>query len=357
MNPKTTDISAFEEGSIEFRSPIHLIVKSQDQIERRARLVASLQQGKIGRVEHREIATGLWVQCILQKDTILRSNSCRTFEFREPRGLASIGDGRYLLSDVNRVLLVDANANILKEYRHSFFAFLHSLSYDHVSRKFLVVSSGYDCLIEMDLEGNLCWEWYAWENGFSPTLEGVYLCRSPIEAERLQAEGKAVMHIDPKKYMEYGLMTSQRSNHPNSGCYHPSNNNLVLVTLGHSGEVLVINKKNGSWKSVVSGLKAMPHGIQPYLNGWIVTNTLMGEFWLLDANFNLTEKLITRNLSGKPQELGENEWLQATYPVGEGCFMALDANRGLLHIDLGMKKYKVYSSDGSWCIHHLVVEP
>lgn len=355
MSHKTIDISEFEEDGIEFHRPIHLIVKSQDQIERRARLVASLQQGKIGRVEHREIATGLWVQCVLQKGTTLDKNSCRTFEFREPRGLAPVGDGRYLLSDVNRVLLVDADANILKEYKHPFFAFLHSVSYDQASGKFLVVSSGYDCLIEMDLQGNLCWEWYAWENGFNPTLEGVHLCRSAIEAERLRAEGKTATHIDPQKYMEYGLMTSQRSNHPNSGCYHPSNANLVLVTLGHSGEVIVIDKKNGSWKSVVSGLKAMPHGIQPYLNGWMVTNTLMGEFWLLDEDFNLTEKVITRNLPGKPRELGENEWLQATYPVGEGCFIALDANRGLIHIDQGAKRYRVYSTDESWCIHHLMM--
>ncbi len=356
MSEKIIDVSTFERGGIEFRSPLHLVVKSLDQVERRARLVASLRQGKIGRMEHREISTGLWVQCTLEEGRVLGRENSRTFEFREPRGLAPVGDGKYLLSDVNRVLLVDADANILKEYRHPFFAFLHSVSYDSRTGKFLVISSGYDCLIEMDLQGNLCWEWCAWENGFNPTLEGVYLCRSADEAEKLRAEGREVVHVDPQKHQEYGLMTSQRSNHPNSGCYHPADGNLVLATLGHSGEVVVIDKRDGSWKSVISGLRTMPHGIQPHKGGWMVTNTLMGEFWILDQNFEVTEKVLTRNLPGKPEELGENEWLQAAHPVSDGCFIGLDANRGLILIDMNAKRYVVYAADESWCIHHLVLD-
>lgn len=354
MNDRITDVSGFAQGGTVFHGPVHLIVKSQDQVERRARLVDSLRQGKIGRMEHRDIATGLWVQCTLYDDCLVNRSNSRTFEFKEPRGLAFIEKGKFLLSDVNRVLLLDSNATVLRVYEHPFFAFLHSVSFDQNSQRFLVVSSGYDCLIEMDLYGNVCWEWFAWEHGFNPTLEGVYLCRTREQAKILGSDGKETIFVDPMKYKAYGLMTSQRSNHPNSGCYHPSDTNLVLATLGHSGEVVEIDKRTGSWRSVVSGLKTMPHGIQPHEDGWMVTNTLMGEFWILDKNFELIDKILTRNLPGKPEELGENEWLQAVYPLNGGCYIGLDANRGLIFIDTKSRRYRVFSVDDSWCVHHWV---
>lgn len=355
MTNRSIDVSTFAPEA-EFGGRLHLVVKSQDQIERRARMIASLKPGqRLGRMEHRDIATGLWVQCDLREGKIVCRENSKVFEFREPRGLAALGDGRFLLSDVDSVLLVDADAHVLKTYSHPFFAFLHSVSFDSDSQRFLVVSSGYDCLVEMDLEGNVCWEWFAWEHGFNPTLEGVYMFRSQEQANRMRAMGNQVLYVDPNKYKSYGLLTSQRSNHPNSGCYHQQKKDVVLVTLGHSGNVIEISKVTGVWEKVVSGLQMMPHGIQRHENGWMVTNTLLGEFWLLDQDYNLVSKVATRNLPGKPEELGENEWLQAVYPVGCGQFVGLDANRGLIYINLLTKQYRIYAVNETWCVHHMVM--
>lgn len=357
MSNRIIDVSIFEQGDPLFKKSLYLIVKSQDQIERRARMIAILCQGKkIGRMEYRDIASGLLVRCSLSENGVLSRDTSLVFEFQEPRGLAPIGDGRFLLSDVSRVMLIDSDANIIQIYTHPYFAFLHSVSYDSESQHFLVVSSGYDCLIEMDLQGNVCWEWFTWEHGFNPTSEGVYLCRTSAQADEFASQGKEALFVDPLKYKAYGLMTSQRSNHPNSGCYHPSDRNVVLATMGHSGEVIEIDKRTGEWQVVVSGLEMMPHGIQPYNNGWMVTNTLMGEFWILNRNFEIVDKIVTRNLRGKSAEIGENEWLQAVYPVSDGCFLGLDANRGLIFINLQAKQYYIYPVDESWCVHHLVVQ-
>ena len=356
MEDSVIDVSTFQKGGIEFMRPLHLIVKSQDQIERRQRLIEAKNRGKIGRIEQRAVATGLWVTSPLRAGITMNRANSQVREFKEPRGLVQIGQEKYLLSDINRVLMIDADGMVLKEYTHPFFAFLHSISFDSESRRFFVVSSGYDCLIEMDLEGKVCWEWFAWEHGFNPTLDGVYLCRQKQQAEELTASGKEAMFIDPSEYKSYGLMTSQRSNHPNSGCYHPRKKNVVLVTLGHSGEVIAIDKTTGKWRKVISGLKSMPHGIQPYEAGWMVTNTLLGEFWLLAQDYNVLNKIATRNLPGKPEGMVEHEWLQATYPVGDGEFIGLDANRGLIYINLHSKQYCIYSVDDSWCVHHLVVQ-
>src|SRR5437870_4710206 len=199
VNELVVDVSTYQNGGPVFSKPLHLIVKSLDQVERRSRLIESKQRGRIGRIESREIETGLWVRLSLSHDGTINRNSSRVTEFREPRGLVDLGDGRFLISDVNRVMLVDSDARILREYTHPFFSFLHSISFDEDTQRFLVVSPGYDCLIEMDLQGNVCWEWFAWEHGFNPTLDGIYLCRTSEHLRELQAEGKMVLLVDPSK--------------------------------------------------------------------------------------------------------------------------------------------------------------
>ena len=86
-----------------------------------------------------------------------------------------------------------------------------------------------------------------------------------------------------------------------------------------------------------------------------MTNTLRGEFWLLNRDFEVLIKISIRGLSGKPPEMVEHEWLQAVYPIGDDCFMALDANRGLIIIDINLKQYRIVPVDESWCVHHLVL--
>lgn len=355
MSAEVIDVSRFAAGAQSYAGPLHMVVKSLDQVERRARLVEAKQRGRIGRIEERPVATGLWARVAQVGEGCIDRSTAKVTEFREPRGLAQIGPGRFLLADVSSVLLVDAAARVERRYTHPFFAFLHSISFDPDHSRFLVVSSGYDCLVEMDLEGRVSWEWFAWEHGFNPSLDGVYLCRSEALADRYRADGKEALVVDPAKLGELGLMTSQRSNHPNSACYHAADRDRVLATLGHSGEVIEIDRKSGHARTVVSGLEAMPHGIQSYGEGWVVTNTLRGEFWVVGKNFEVRKKIVTCGLPGKPKEMLAHEWLQAACPVRDGYFLAADANRGLIAIDLGAGEYRIHPVDETWCVHHIVV--
>ncbi|OAI49743.1 hypothetical protein AYO43_02855 [Nitrospira sp. SCGC AG-212-E16] len=355
MKQFIVDVSSFQEGGDIWGKPLHLIVKSLDQVERRTRLIEAKGRGRLGRIEHRDVATGLWVRFSLSKSSRVTRESGRVTEYPEPRGLADIGDGRFLISDINRVLLVDSESNILRTFTHKYFAFLHSVLFDRAAGCFLVVSSGYDGLIEMDLQGKVRWEWFTWEHGFNPTLDGAYLCRRDDTFRQWQTEGKNAVLIDPGKLGALGMMTSQRSNHPNSACYYPGDENRVLATLGHSGEVIEIDKLSGKWRTVISGLESMPHAILPYAGGWMVTNTLRGEFWLLNRDFEILSKVNICGLPGKPPEMAEHEWLQAVYPLGHDCFIGLDANRGLISIDLKSRRYRVFPVDESWCVHHLVM--
>jgi hypothetical protein len=64
--PEQIHICEFEASS-GLLDPVEvlLVVKSQDQIQRRHRMLGQLQRGKIGRIQPRPIAEGLLVKCCM----------------------------------------------------------------------------------------------------------------------------------------------------------------------------------------------------------------------------------------------------------------------------------------------------
>ncbi len=354
---KSIDVSTFarvDRGWDELLA--YLVVKSLDQIERRQRMIESKKRGTIGRIEARPVAEGLLCLAELRPGRFIDANSahfCHTF--REPRGLVRLDDHRLLLAEIAAVLEINETGEILNRFQHGYFGFLHSVDYHPGRNTFLVVSSGYDCLFEISREHHeVEWGWFAWDHGFCAP-DGTRFVRSPKQAERLQQEGIKARYIDPKKYGEQGILTSQRTNHPNSACYNPYAENSIIVTLGRSGEVLDIDRNTGEFRVVLAELSPMPHGIQPFDGGWLVTNTLRGEFWLLDRNFQGRVKITLDCLPGKVAAAGEHEWLQEVIPVSSSEFVGIDANRGLIRIDIRQKKYTVVETDPNWCIHHALV--
>jgi hypothetical protein len=332
---------------------VYLVVKSQDQLERRRHLIEAVERGRIGRIEDRPVAEGLVVSTVLEPGRRITRDSCATvLAFREPRGLVRLDDGTMLVAEIDRVVQVDAEGSELREYRHPLFAFLHSIELASDRRRLLVVSSGYDALIELDLDsGSVLWEWLSWEHGFNPSEDGVYLSRNPGHHRDLLAKGLPARLIEPSRLGAYGLMTSERTNHPNSACYEPRDPSKVLATLGHSGEVIEIERASGDWRRVIAGLAAMPHGIMPYGEGWMVTDTLRGMAWLAGPDFAVRRKLAFASLPGKPPELGDAEWLQAVLDLGGGVLLALDANRGLILVQPDAGCYGVVPVDENWCVH------
>ena len=357
MTATVDDVAGYREDPSAFPAvELYLVVKSQDQLERRRRLIAAVERGRIGRFEERPVAEGLVVLAKVEPGwRIDRRSSSRVLSFREPRGLVRLDDGTLLVAEIDRVVHVEPEGREIRDYRHPLFAFLHSIELAADRRRLLVVSSGYDALIEIDLaSGSGCWEWVAWEHGFNPSEEGVYVTRSPQEYRELVAKGLPARLIEPERLGAHGLMTSERTNHPNSACYDPRGSGKVLATLGHSGEVVEIDRQTGKWRRVVGGLAAMPHGIEPHGAGWLVTDTLRGVCWFLSPAFALERKLDFARLPGKPAELAGREWLQAVRRLSEETYLAIDANRGLILVDPGGRRYALVPIDETWCVHTCV---
>ncbi len=354
------DIADYREDPSAFAvAELYLVVKSQDQLERRRRLIAAVERGRIGRFEERPVAEGLVVSAKLEPGRRIDRRSCsRVLSFREPRGLVRLEDGTLLVAEIDRVVHVEPEGRELREFRHPLFAFLHSIELAADQHRLLVVSSGYDALIEIDLaSGGALWEWVAWEQGFNPSEDGVYLAREPQRYRELIAKGLRARLIEPERLGTHGLMTSERTNHPNSACYDPRDSGKVLATLGHSGEVVEIDRRTGGWQRVVGGLASMPHGIEPHGDGWLVTDTLRGACWFLSREFELECKLEFAHLPGKSAELAGHEWLQVVRRLSEGTYLAIDANRGLILVDPDRRRFALVPIDETWCVHTCAKAP
>ena len=345
------DISNFKrDRSLLNNTNWFLVIKSLDQKIRRKRLLETRKDGKFGRTSARPTSIGLLAMITLY-DGNVQSNWVK--EFKEPRHIISINDGYYLLSDVNGVNCISNNGDIERRITNKLFAFLHSLDInENYGTILLVASAGYDAVIELDLLTNEeTFFWSAWDHGFNPDDDGNWLTLDEYKYDMYIQEGKNAVYIDPIKYGEQGINTAFRSAHPNVAVYNPySKNRTIIVSIGHNGELYEVNRDNGEIKLVCDQLSQMPHGLWPYKRGWFMTNTTKGEVVFFNSEFEILRVISLVDLPGKPNELNDIEWVQNTAYYEDEKFLCLDANRGIIAIDLNAETYNVYTPDPNWCL-------
>lgn len=348
------DISTFTQRDDVFANrEIALVVKSQNQTERRKNMLASLRDGNLGRVELREISIGLLVRGRFD-DGVFVEQWRR--EYREPRHIKQYGD-HYLLTEVNRVIELDKDFAEVQSLRHPFFAFLHTIEVSRDASRILVTSSGYDRVIEFKLTPTgfmESWCWKGWQHGFNPDAKGFWVTDDEEEKQRFEKQGIPVRFVDPTKYGEQGLLTAERTVHPNVAVYDPyDDENSVLVSCGAPGDIYRARYDSGATSLVCDSLHRLPHGLTPYDGGWSVADTTAGKWVIMDQNFN--EKMVysVRSMGGKPAIVGESEWIQQCMPVRNGALI-IDANRGLLAVDTQTQEYTVYNVDEEWCVQDVL---
>jgi hypothetical protein len=344
------DLASFQEvaGVLE-DSAWYFVVKSLDQVERRTRLVSSRKGNKFGRIQARPTAEGILSLGVLKSGRI--DEEWRK-SFREPRHIRSFRRGEFLLAEMNRLLRIDPQGQVLQSYTHPYFGFLHTVDLHPRMNRALVVSSGYDCALEIDLEeGKETHRWVAWDHGFNPDEEGVWLAADRARYEEHLAKGRRALLIDPLDYGEQGLVTARRSAHPNAGVYNCfREGQTIILSMGHNGNLLEISLEEGTTRKVFDQLDQMPHGIIPRREGWVVTNTTKGEWWTFSPSFESRQCYSVAKMGGKVPGTESVEWVQQVIPVGESKALFLDANRGLIAVDIFSRCYSIYQPDPNWCI-------
>ncbi len=345
------DISHFKEDKNFFETfDAFIVVKSQDQIERRKRMIENREKGKIGRIKKRPVAKGLLLKAQISSKAI---QILWTKEFDEPRHIKRFGNN-YLLTEMNQLLLINSLGKILKSYQNSWFAFLHTV--DVNKNRALLTSSGYDMVLEIDLEnGKETWRWEAWKNGFNPDDAGNYLTTNKKDYEKYNKKGLKTLWVKPENYGRQGILTAHRTAHPNMAYYHPYKKDKILIAIAHDGTIYEVDRNNYKKSELTNFLHQMAHGLKFHMDKWIITDTTQALFYSLKKDFSIENIYKFANLKGKHPDAHENEWIQQITPVNKYLYIALDANRGLIIFDIQKKIYQLLPINENWCIQDCLI--
>lgn len=342
----TEDINEYQRSS-DFYGQLDLVVtvKSFDLQAIRQRYIASKnnKSGKAGSVERREVALGGIVECSISNGKVIAEEVLA--KVKEPRGIGASG-AKLAVSSENEVFIL---GDQLQSITNPWFSYIHTVDFDPEGEKLLVSSSGLDCIFEYDLDSlQMAYEWFAWENGFEmgidpETGEEVRLSRIPVDGERV------LVIEDPEAQV---LPTAMRAAFINSVEYDKYDPSFLLGTFFHEGKVYRIDKASGATETVISGMKN-PHGGGRLGESFYATSTGQGRVIVSEE----AQKTVYdfSNLPGKPEELGEMEWLQNSKFIGD-LIITVDSNRtSFVIIDRVRKLIDMVPYNDNWAVQDMVL--
>jgi hypothetical protein len=348
---KKIDISDFQRDH-EFYGTLDLLltVKSFDLQAIRKRYLASKKNNRAGSVERRAVALGGVVALQLAAGKLIAEEVLA--EVKEPRGI-DFHDGNLAVSSENKAYIVNDTLSCIQ---NDWFSYIHTVEFSpYDSDKLLISSSGFDCVFEYNWKtAEMLWEWFAWEHGWNKgkepaTGEPLYLTRRAEQAKEWEKEG--LPHLLIHKPLEQVLPTAKRAAFINSVSYHQSQEGVLMATLFHKGAVAEISQDSGDLSLCLEGLNN-PHGGWQKEGQLLATSTASGEVVLKreeECRYQFNQ------LSDKPIELGEMEWLQNSKQVGD-FIVTIDSNRTAMVIFHPEKKlYDMIPYNDNWAVQDMVV--
>jgi hypothetical protein len=247
-------------------------------------------------------------------------------------------DGHMYLNDLEagNIFVVDLQnepGKLLKRISHPYMNDIHSL--ERTKRGLLVTASGTDTILEVDLDGNLLWEWWAAEHGYDATPSG-----KTRKAER------------GKEHRDTYYHTRFQTTHLNcANIQDPERERFVLCTLFHQGQLIRIDRSlppaEQHAQVILEGL-ARPHSIEKTPEGWIFCNSLSKEMVLLDDDLKVTDKI--------PYDGG---WIQDCTRLPNGHILLNDVDKHVL-VEFGGPPWEILNTtpyDQNWRMGELTVVP
>ncbi|KAB1062664.1 hypothetical protein [Salibacter halophilus] len=301
--------------------------------------------GRSGSVERRKVDKGGIVSMSLENGALKLNEEFRGIP--EPRGI-DLKKKTFSFSAEKEVYILWPNGE-KQTISNPWFSYIHTVELNRNITKLLVSSSGFDMILEYDLDSKKqSAEWLAWENGFDKAVDpnSGKPFRLTRNSELKNEDGYKVID-DPENQV---LPTAMRSAFINSVSYCEDEKN-VLATFFHEGAVFKINLSNGQSQKLLSGMKK-PHGGREIPSGFMATSTATGEVFLrIDGS---DRKIDFTKLPGKPDFLSDAEWLQNTIYLDEN-FITIDSNRtSFVIFNLNEEKFDVIPFDDNWAVQDLV---
>ncbi|MFN7997741.1 MAG: hypothetical protein U0Q18_29245 [Bryobacteraceae bacterium] len=229
---------------------------------------------------------------------------------------------------------VDGNAGkLMRRISHPYLNDIHSL--ERTRRGLLVTASGTDAILELDLDGNLLWEWWATEHGYSMTPSG---------KERTSGRGQEHRNI----YYH----TRYQTTHLNCATIQdPDTERFVLALLFHQGQLIRIDRNSPVAEQrpqvILEGL-ARPHSLEKVPEGWIFCNSLSKEMVILDDDLKVIEHI--------PYDGG---WIQDCTRLPNGNILLNDVDKHVL-VEFAGRPWEIVNKtdyDQNWRMGELVIVP
>lgn len=247
-------------------------------------------------------------------------------------------DGFLYVADLEagNIFQVDADkepGKLLKRISHPYLNDIHSL--ERTKRGLLVTASGTDCILELDLDGNLLWEWWAVEHGYSMTPSG---------KERTAGRGQ--------EHRDIYYHTRFQTTHLNCATVQdPADERLILCTLFHQGQLIRIDRglppAEQHAEVILEGL-ARPHSLEKIPEGWIFCNSLSKELVILDDDLKVTSNIGY-----------DGGWIQDCTRLPSGHILLNDVDNHVL-VEFAGPPYEIVDKvnyEESWRMGELVVVP
>jgi len=189
-------------------------------------------------------------------------------------------DGAMFVNDLEgaNILKVDvdtAPGRLLARISHHYFNDLHSL--ERTKRGFLVTCSGTDLILEIDARGQLLYEWWAAEHGYTTTPSG-----------ESRSSGRGDEHRNRYYHTRY------HTTHLNDATFRDDDERYLLALLFHQGQLIEIDRslppEKQSARILLDGLR-FPHGLERIPGGWLFANTAAKELVLLDDAMQVRKRI------------------------------------------------------------------
>lgn len=194
------------------------------------------------------------------------------------------------------------------------------------SRGLLVACTGSDGIVEVDLDGNTIWQWWAPEHGFATAPSG-----------HVRESGRGTDHRGVQYHTRY------QTTHLNSVAFADDDERFVLTTLFHQGMLLRIDRAapERAPEVLIDGL-ARPHAIRRIPGGWSLANSWAQELLLLDERFQVVHRYT-----------GDGGWLQDGFRLSDGSFLLDDVDEHRLTRVAGppFRTVSVTDYDSLWRIY------
>lgn len=229
----------------------------------------------------------------------------------KPFGMEYVaGEGLYFITGLpccidgaagdEHILRLNDLGEIDLEIKHPLFSQLRSLR--RTEKGLLITSSGIDAILEVDLQGEIIWSWFATEKGYSTMYGG---------------GARTIDHkLDHRTRCYPGKL---QTTHLNSAIVDPYDGSKILTILFYQGKVVRIDRKTLELEVVISDLNGAHH-IRPHSKGYILANSRKGEAHIYDRAFQLLE------IIAGTSSLFPVKWVQDTVELPSGSHLIADCN-------------------------------